>query len=684
MLCKSCSMHFSFSRPDLVQNILHAKNLAVKAAMKANLDEALIQSLQKEFERYQAGIKTKDLSNHCMPCPTTLDDRNEYLLYTGNSALSVWDDHHLRLTWKDLVAAAISSNCQLCRTIISMTQYATGNEIPGDSTVNSVLFLDDATYRPTWLRIDVSHDGARAAMLSFSIFMEDAASAHSESSIVLKTPVATSTDEDDCMEFCSHALETCLAKHESCRADEKNPWLPTRLLDLLPGVSTKGAVRVVQTDDLSDGDKLNGIQYLTLSHTWGQIGPTKLTLSNVKDMAEGVQFIDLPRIFQDTIRIAQRLKIRFLWVDSLCIIQDSPNDWAKECSVMDKVYRHGICNISACNSKDSTSSLFTAREPQSGAPIVFTQEYTDCAIRFSIIPDHVDLVRRHANLYSRGWIYDESMIPHGARSSQLPLSERGWVFADESSEYPTNAARWWRLVQIYTRSKLTYQNDKLVAIAGLARAFSGVIREPYYAGIWGGADFLLSLLWTSWPRISVTNIPQTGYRAPSWSWASVEGEVYYEPTSRGVSRIITQKLVQIQSISTEPRRGDAYGEIKGGELALKAFLLELPDPLQQREVPRMCHLDNRHSIRQGVMIYFVPLVEVRWSQSLLEHSRDFAGLFVQRCHELDNSDRPQAFQRVGYGMFIERLHRDLLDQNSWAMLCGLEQPELHGQNLTLV
>ncbi|TRX94715.1 hypothetical protein FHL15_004487 [Xylaria flabelliformis] len=676
MLCESCSMHFSFSRPDLVQHILHAKNLAVKAAMKANLEGALIRSLQKEFERYQTGIRTKDSLNHCKPCPTTLDDCNEYLLYTGNSTLSVWDDHHLKLTWKDLVAAAISSDCQLCRAIISMTQYATGDEIPGNSTVNSVLFLDDATYRPTWLRIDVSHNGARAAMLSFSIFMEDAASG---SSVVLKTPVATSTDEDDCMKFCSQALETCLTKHESCRADKKNPWLPTRLLDLSPSVSIKGAVRVVQTDDFSDVDKLNGIQYLTLSHTWGRIGPTKLTLSNVKDMAEGIKIIDLPRMFQDTIRIGQRLKIRFLWVDSLCIIQDSPDDWAKECSVMDKVYRHGICNISACNSKDSTSSLFTAREPQSGAPIVFMQEYTDCAIRFSIIPDYIDLVRRHANLYSRGWvlqerllspriihfahflswechtcltteIYDESMILHGARPSQLPFSERGWVFADESSEYPTNAARWWRLVQIYTRSNLTYQNDKLVAIAGLARAFSGILG-----------------------------------RAPSWSWASVEGEVYYEPTSRSISRIITQKLVEIQSISTEPRRGDAYGEIKGGELALKAFLIELSDPLQPREVPRMCHLDNRHSIRQDVMIYFVPLVEVWWSQSMLiEHSRDFAGIFVQRCHELDNSDRPQTFQRVGYGMFVERLHRDLLYQNSWAKLCGLTQPELHGQSLTLI
>ncbi|KAI0458969.1 heterokaryon incompatibility protein-domain-containing protein [Xylaria acuta] len=710
MLCESCAMHFSFSRSDLVQQILHVKNLAMKAAMKADLDGALIQSLQKELERYQTGTKAKDSSNLAMPCPTNLDDRNEYLLYTGNGALSVWDNHHLRRTLDDLVAAAISGNCQMCQAIVAMTRYATGDETPGNPAITSTLFLDDATCRPIWLRVDVDHDGARVAMLSFHISMEDAASG---SSIVLKTPVATSTNEDACIEFCSHALKTCLTKHESCRADEKNLWLPTRLLDLHPSLSAKGAIRVIRTDDLPAIDRLNGVQYLTLSHTWGQLGPTRLTMSNMRDMAEGIKIMDLPRMFRDTIQIAQRLKIRFLWIDSLCIIQDSPDDWANECSAMDKVYRHGICNISACNGKDSAASLFAARAPQAGAPIVFTQKYTDRVVRFSVIPDYVDLVRRHANLYSRGWVfqerllsprivhfahflswechaclitemYDESVTPHRLRFPQLPASERGWVFANESSEYPTHAARWWRLVQIYTRAKLTYQNDKLIAVAGLARAFSSVIREPYYAGIWGGADLILSLLWISWPRLSVESMPQTAYRAPSWSWASVEGEVYYEPSSRSVSRIISQTLVQIRSISTEPRRGDAYGEIKGAELALKAFLIELPNPLQQREGPKMGHLDNRHSIRQDLMIHFVPFAEVRWSQSMLEHSRDFAGIFVQRCHEFESQDRPQIFRRVGYGMFIERLHRDLLDKNSWATLCGLSQPELYGQYLIIV
>lgn len=208
---------------------------------------------------------------------------------------------------------------------------------------------------------------------------------------------------------------------------------------------------------------------------------------------------------------------------------------------MDKIYRHGICNISACNGEDSTASLFATREPHAGAPIVFTQNYSDCAVRFTVIPDYVDLVRRHARLYSRGWVlqerllspriihfahflawecraclatetYDGSLTRHRLGFPVLPVSERDWVFASESLEYPTHVARWWRLVQKYTRSKLTHQADKLIAISGLARAFSTVIREPYYAGLWGGTDFVLSLLWISFPRLGVESILQTEYR----------------------------------------------------------------------------------------------------------------------------------------------------------------------------
>lgn len=135
--------------------------------------------------------------------------------------------------------------------------------------------------------------------------------------MLLKAPIATSTDDETCVEFFSRALGICLDEHESCHGDEKDRWLSTRLLDLQPSSSTKGAIRVVQTDCLPDINRLNSVQYLTLSHTWGQFSPTKLTISNMREMEEGIKFDHLPRRFQDTVLVARRLSIRFLWIDSL-------------------------------------------------------------------------------------------------------------------------------------------------------------------------------------------------------------------------------------------------------------------------------------------------------------------------------------------------------------------------------
>lgn len=159
----------------------------------------------------------------------------------------------------------------------------------------------------------------------------------------------------------------------------------------------------------------------------------------------------------------------------------------------------------------------------------------------------------------------------------------------------------------------------------------------------------------------------------------MEGEVYYHPR-----RSISQTLVQIRSVNTVPRHGNVYGEIQGGELALKAFLLELPNSNQMQRGVIVGHMDNRHAIGQDSMIYFIPFAEVEESQSSPEHCRTFAGVFVQQYSKLDCLDKPLSFRRVGYGEFSGRLHRDFLDSNSWAELCGLSQPNFYGQDLVII
>lgn len=175
MLCESCAAHFSFSRPDIVQHILYTKRLAFEAAKKGGLDEALVQSLQEEFERYQSGAEAKNSFNYATPCPCNMSDRNEYSLYTGVGFLSIWNSRYHERILSDLEGPAKPGNCQMCEAIVTMTQYATGTGTPGNQTVTSTIFLNDATCRPAWLRVDVVQDGTRVAMLSFHISIEDVA-----------------------------------------------------------------------------------------------------------------------------------------------------------------------------------------------------------------------------------------------------------------------------------------------------------------------------------------------------------------------------------------------------------------------------------------------------------------------------------------------------------------------------
>ncbi|KAJ3562341.1 hypothetical protein NPX13_g8601 [Xylaria arbuscula] len=542
-------MHFNFSRPNTIKSFLDIKKDAIKGAKAAGLEKALVQNLQLEFKRYRNATK-HTTSDVIMPCPTNLDDPNEYKLSTHRACINVWlswDDHKLN----DLVAAAVSENCRMCQAIVDMVEYATNGEAPGQSIVSSCLFLNNATCRPEMIGISIYPKGSTSIDLQFHIAMENA---NLQSDIVLKTPVVASTGDEVCLNFCSRALQACLTQHETCRPDDKNLWLPTRLIDLHPNLTAKGEVRVIQTNDLPDIERHSGVQYLTLSHTWGPVGPTKLTRSKLKCMEEGIKIVDLSRRFQDAIYVAQRLEIRFLWIDSLCIIQDSLDDRAKECSDMDKVYRHGVCNISACLGEDSTVSLFTTRQPPSGTPIIFMQNYSNCVARLSVIPDYVSLTRKYSQLYTRGWVlqerllsprilhfahflswechsclttemYDESVTRNKLLLPWLPVSERGWISGTRAAGVHY-AYRWWKMLQIYTRSNLTYQNDKLIALSGIAREFSKLIDEPYYAGVWGGDYAVFSLLWHSLPQRPVVAIPQSEYRAPSWSWASTEGTCY--------------------------------------------------------------------------------------------------------------------------------------------------------------
>jgi hypothetical protein len=115
-------------------------------------------------------------------------------------------------------------------------------------------------------------------------------------------------------------LSMCLVKHILCgSSDDAPPQLPIRVLD----VGVQGAVRLLASNS-STG------RYTGLSHCWGTGPVPRTTRSTLEGYTNSVPLDSLSKTFQDAIEVIPLLGIRYLWVDSLCIIQDCPEDWQNE------------------------------------------------------------------------------------------------------------------------------------------------------------------------------------------------------------------------------------------------------------------------------------------------------------------------------------------------------------------
>lgn len=203
-------------------------------------------------------------------------------------------------------------------------------------------------------------------------------------------------------------IQTCDKIHHNCAKNSAGvDFVPTRLVDLR--TEDPNIVRVVDTKAL-------GIRgpYLTLSHAWGT--PDFLTLRPDNKhilMGRGIHMSELRKNFQEAIRVARFIRLKYIWIDSLCIIQGKDGDFSYEGQLMHKVYRYSYCNIAIVDSADSRGGLFRERDPEHIVPAIYRSD-------------------GNANL-------DEGtlrVLPEDLWSSQLLGSKiytRAWVFQGESN-----------------------------------------------------------------------------------------------------------------------------------------------------------------------------------------------------------------------------------------------------------
>ena len=141
-------------------------------------------------------------------------------------------------------------------------------------------------------------------------------------------------------------LEDCLGQHEKCKSlliRNQHTQLPARLIEI--GVSTPDKVRLWIRP--KETHLAINPRYMTLSHCWGSARILTLRAETVNILMSGISVSHLPRTFREAIYLTKQMGANFLWIDSLCILQDSVGDWQQEASLMADVYRGSLCNIAA-------------------------------------------------------------------------------------------------------------------------------------------------------------------------------------------------------------------------------------------------------------------------------------------------------------------------------------------------
>lgn len=230
------------------------------------------------------------------------------------------------------------------------------------------------------------------------------------------TIIGERTSSLESMEQVCKWVTTCDQTHtEECRRRE-DQFVPTRLIDVglldappswPPGPADR--LKLVETEGLCKH------RYVTLSHCWGRKEFARLLASNVEEYrTRGIPWSEICRNanFRDAIEVARRLTVRYIWIDSLCIIQDSEGrkDWEHEAGLMHMVYRNSYCNIAASASADSDGGLFRLRASQDVVlaryPVQGKISRGSLAGAWRIVPADVwDKGLLGQALYRRGWVY---------------------------------------------------------------------------------------------------------------------------------------------------------------------------------------------------------------------------------------------------------------------------------------
>ncbi|KAE8451329.1 hypothetical protein EG329_003958 [Mollisiaceae sp. DMI_Dod_QoI] len=464
-------------------------------------------------------------------------------------------------------------------------------------------------------------------------------------------------------------IRSCAAEHKKCGPIVAKP-LPTRLIDI--GKSSHEDPRLVETAGQS------GV-YVTLSHCWGGWRGLVTDDSNYQSHLQGIPLSSMPKTFRDAVEIVRVLGFQYLWIDSLCIIQGNASDWEREGGRMCSVYENSCLTIAGPDASNPEGGLLHPRSPSPYHSVDLLESKDGARISLiSLLPDckHPPPADRPLSgtvLGERAWCLQERLLSPRVlyffrfflylECQEHDFSELSWqwlhpypfynmipktqfyagdldsaagdpdetILEEHDARQDSLSGRtkamqeaWWRLVENYSCRQLSYQNDKLSAIQGLAQYFFDRHKDLYLAGIWR-SDLLNHLSWFRCIRKDTRSNIISEYRAPSWSWAAVDGEVNFHSYFFRCKKLEGENLYLYATViaaETQLASKESFGRVVAGSLTLRTPIQRFH--IQSQRMLR--HLNTGDSMVVGVWVWNEQLKEKILVANLLPDREDFFSL----------------------------------------------------------
>jgi hypothetical protein len=298
---------------------------------------------------------------------------------------------------------------------------------------------------------------------------------------------------------------------------------------------------------------LEPIQYCVLSYVWGSAGQCFLKKDNLEELKaeKGINTItELPQTIVDAIELCIKIECPYLWVDSLCIIQNSPEDKHNQIRAMAAIYSQSYLGIFATSGNDANAGLppfgKRGRRPSIESLVVNINPLGTFLASLSPQIEAENIAR--STWASRGWTLQEQLLcrrvvlftgsyaffrcKHSLQSESFgfrPSNRLGnfhiWdlplpaFYRRESSNGRLFSATFKKIIGAYLRRQLSYPEDFLNAITGVLDR----LKEDDGVYLWGLPSwrFSVALQWTAeYPHLSTRR-----FGFPSWSWTGWNHEL---------------------------------------------------------------------------------------------------------------------------------------------------------------